>query len=245
MQRRDLFARTLAAGIATAAQGASAASGRLSPCLNEATTLDAPFEEDCRAYSAAGFKHIELWFAKLRKQGLTPSQVGNMLRQHSLIPVSACASEGCLWRQQGSLETHFPELEQNFAMAQALGVPRYVVFSFVAGRVNQDDYKTATERFVKVADSVHDTTCGSLSSLSPDLPSLDPCSYRCGCFGKQSSRMPEFASIHFTSLQASASLRIFGISVPEKSSTCISMMCRVRSPVRFWPIRTAFRPARE
>jgi sugar phosphate isomerase/epimerase len=150
MRRRDFFSGTLMAGVAAGKQPA-ASSDRLSPCLNEATTLDAPFEDDCRAYSAAGFKHIELWFAKLRKQGLAVSQVRNMLRQCGLTPVSACASEGCLWQQQGNLKTRLPELEQNFEMAQALDVPRYVVFSFVTGRVSRDDYKAATERFVKIA----------------------------------------------------------------------------------------------
>jgi 2-keto-myo-inositol isomerase len=152
MQRRDFLGRSLAMGVTAMAQGAAKNSWRFSPCLNEATTLDAPFEQDCEAYSAAGFKHIELWFPKLRQQGLKPAQAAGLLRQHGLTPVSGCASEGCLWQKQGSLDAHLPEFERNFEMAQALSVPRYVVFSFVAGRVTRDDYKIAVERFVKVAE---------------------------------------------------------------------------------------------
>jgi 2-keto-myo-inositol isomerase len=152
MQRRDFLAGTLVAGATALAKGAPRPSMRFFPCLNEATTLDAPFEKDCEAYSAAGFRHIELWFAKLRKQGLEPSQVEKLLRQHSLTPASACASEAGLWRQQGSMESRLPEFERNFEMAQALNVPRYVLYSYVMSHVTQDDYRAAVERFARVAE---------------------------------------------------------------------------------------------
>lgn len=152
MQRRDFLTGTLVAGATAFAKGVPQPSGRFFPCLNEATTLDAPFETDCEAYSAAGFSHIELWFAKLRKQGVKPPQVEKLLRQHSLTPASACASEAGLWRQQGSLESRLPEFERNFEMAQALNVPRYVLYSYVMSRVTQDDYRAAVERFARVAE---------------------------------------------------------------------------------------------
>ena len=152
MQRRDFLTGTVVAGATALAKGSPQPSPRFFPCLNEATTLDAPFEKDCEAYSAAGFRHIELWFAKLRKQGLKPRQVEKLLRQHSLTPVSACASEAALWRQQGNLEDRLPEFERNFEMAQALRVPRYVLYSSASGRVTQDDYRAAPERFSRVAE---------------------------------------------------------------------------------------------
>jgi 2-keto-myo-inositol isomerase len=76
--------------------------------------------------------------------------VTSLLAERQLTPVSACASEGCLWRGQGPLEAKLPEMERNFEMAQALGVPRYVVFSYVEGKVGPDDYAFATERLVQV-----------------------------------------------------------------------------------------------
>ena len=152
MQRRDFLAGTFVAGATIFANGAPPTSRQFFPCLNEATTLDAPFAEDCEAYSAAGFRHIELWFGKLRKQGLKPPQVDHLLRQHGLTPASACASEAALWRQRGSLESRLPEFERNFEMAQALRVPRYVLFSSVADHVTQDDYQAAVERFARIAE---------------------------------------------------------------------------------------------
>lgn len=151
MQRREFLSGALVAGATALAQGAPRTPQRFFPCLNEATTLAAPFEKDCEAYAAAGFNHIELWFAKLRKQGLKPSQVENLLQQHGLTPASACASEAALWRQQGSLETRLPEFERNFELAQALNVRRYVLYSYVMNRVTQDDYRAAVERFSRVA----------------------------------------------------------------------------------------------
>ena len=152
MQRRDFLTGTLVAGATALAKGEPRTSQRFFPCLNEATTLDAPFEKDCEAYSTAGFRHIELWFAKLRKQGPKPPQVERLLWQHGLTPASACASEACLWRRQGRLESQLPEFERNFEMAQALNVPRYVLYSSVSGDVTQDDYRAATERFARVAE---------------------------------------------------------------------------------------------
>jgi 2-keto-myo-inositol isomerase len=152
MQRRDFLTGTLVSGAAAWAHGPQQTSQRFFPCLNEATTLDAPFEKDCEAYSAAGFPHIELWFDKLHKQGLKAPQVVSLLRQNGLTPASACASEAGLWRQQGSLESLLPGFERNFEMAQALNVPRYVLYSYVMDRVRQDDYRAAVERFVRVAE---------------------------------------------------------------------------------------------
>jgi sugar phosphate isomerase/epimerase len=126
--------------------------GQFAACLNEATTLEAAFADDCAAYAGAGFKHIELWFDKLRRQKVEPSEVHALLRRHQLTAASACASEGALWRGQGPLESSLDEMERNFELAQAIGVPRYVVFSYVQGKVELDDYHFAAERLRRMAE---------------------------------------------------------------------------------------------
>ena len=152
MQRRHFLAGTLAAGATAIARGTPGASGGFHACLNESTTFEASFEKDCEAYSAAGFRRIEIWFSKIRKEGLKPARVRTLLRQHGLTAVSACASGACLWQQHGSLEPCLPDSERNFEMAQALEVPRYVIFSAVGHPATQDDYRAAVERFVKIAE---------------------------------------------------------------------------------------------
>jgi 2-keto-myo-inositol isomerase len=150
MQRRDFLGASMAA---VAFPGrATESRGQFDPCLNEATTLEAAFADDCAAYSEAGFRHIELWFGKLRRQNLEPSEVRALLRRHELTAASACASEGSLWRGQGPLEASLDGMERNFELAQAIGVPRYVVFSYVQGNVGPDDYRLAAERLRRVAE---------------------------------------------------------------------------------------------
>ena len=151
MDRRDFIAASFAAAGVNLTPAAPSAGYRFSPCLNEVTTLAAPFRQDCVSYSAAGFRHIELWFDKLRKQNLRPAEITAFLRDHGLTPVSACADEGCLWRGQGPLEAKLPELERSFELAQALGVPRYVVFSYVSGNVTPDDQHEAAARLARQA----------------------------------------------------------------------------------------------
>ncbi len=152
MDRRDFIAASLAAAGLSAGQAQPPSAYRFSPCLNEVTTLAAPFEQDCIAYSEAGFRHIELWFDKLRQQNLKPAEVTAMLRDHGLTPVSACASEGCLWRGQGPLDKQLPEIEGSFELAQSLGVPRYVVFSYASGSVTPDDQHEAAARLAREAE---------------------------------------------------------------------------------------------
>jgi 2-keto-myo-inositol isomerase len=150
MQRRDFLGASMAA-VALTASG-SGRKGQFDPCLNEATTLEAAFADDCAAYAEAGFKHLELWFDKLRRQSLQPSDVRTMLSNHQLTAVSACASEGPLWRGQGPPEASLHAMERNLELAQAIGVPRYVVFSYVQGNVEPDDYHLAAERLRGVAE---------------------------------------------------------------------------------------------
>jgi len=152
MRRRDFLAASVAAAGLSPAQGQPSGRYRFTPCLNEVTTLAAPFQQDCITYAAAGFRHIELWFDKLRQQNLKPAEVTAMLRDHGLTAVSACASEGCLWHGQGPLAAKLPEFERSLELAQALDVPRYVVFSYVAGSVTPDDQGEAAERLAREAE---------------------------------------------------------------------------------------------
>jgi sugar phosphate isomerase/epimerase len=122
------------------------------PCINEVTTLEAPFEDECAAYRAAGFRNVELWLPKLFKLGLSPAAIGTALNNHELTAVSACAWSAPLASAQGELEPRLPELECFLEAAQALSVPRFIVFNGFSGEVKQDDYKQAAERMARIAD---------------------------------------------------------------------------------------------
>ena len=64
----------------------------MKPCLNGATTMPYPLEEDIRCASKAGFKGIEIWTAKLRAflERNTTAALRAMLEDHNLTPVALC-----------------------------------------------------------------------------------------------------------------------------------------------------------
>ena len=136
----------------TAVRPADAPASKLQPCINQVTTLGAPFAAECAAYHDAGFRHVELWFPKLQGLGLAPQAIAVRLRDSGLTPVSACAAGNLLWRgAPGPLERR-SELEGHFALAEALGVPRFVIFDYVEATPKRDDQAVAAERLTTVAD---------------------------------------------------------------------------------------------
>ena len=124
----------------------------LVPCINQVTTLGAAFDAECSAYHDAGFRHVELWFPKLQELGLAPAAIAARLRDAALTPVSACAAGNLLWRGAPSPVERRGELEGQFALAQALGVPRFVIYDYVEATPKRDDHAVAAERLVSLAD---------------------------------------------------------------------------------------------
>lgn len=149
MNRREFVASGAAA--LTALRAADVRTSLL-PCINQVTTLGAPFEAECSAYHDAGFRHVELWFPKLRELGLPPRAIAARLAEAALTPVSACAAGNVLWRgAPGPIERR-AELESQFAMAEALGVPRFVIYDYVEATPKRDDLAVAAERLVSLAE---------------------------------------------------------------------------------------------
>ncbi len=107
----------------TARRAAYASASTLLPCINQVTTLGAAFDAECSAYHGAGFRHVELWFPKLKQLGLAPPAIAARLREAALTPVSACAAGNLLWRGAPGPVERRGELEAHFALAEALGVP--------------------------------------------------------------------------------------------------------------------------
>src|SRR6266571_8276340 len=96
MNRREFMGASAAA--MTARRAAYASASTLLPCINQVTTLGAAFDAECSAYHGAGFRHVELWFPKLKQLGLAPQAVTARLKDSALAPVSAFAAGNLLWR---------------------------------------------------------------------------------------------------------------------------------------------------
>jgi len=149
MKRREFMGGSAVA--VTALQATNVRASILLPCINQVTTLGAAFDAECSAYHDAGFRHVELWFAKLRGLGLAPTAIAARLREAALTPVAACAAGSFLWRGVPGPVERRDELEGHFALAQALGVPRFVIFDHVDATPKRDDHAVAAERLAAVA----------------------------------------------------------------------------------------------
>lgn len=150
MKRREFMAGSAAA--VTALRAMNARASTLLPCINQVTTLGAAFDAECSAYHDAGFRHVELWFPKLQGLGLAPPAIVARLRDAALTPVSACAAGNFLWRGAPGPDERRGELEGHFTRAEALGVPRFVIFDYVEATPKRDDHAAAAERLVSIAD---------------------------------------------------------------------------------------------
>jgi sugar phosphate isomerase/epimerase len=145
--RRELILTSLAAAPSVAATKA-AGNGSLVPCINQVTTLEAPFARDVEAYAAAGFRQVELWLPKLDKLGLKPPAVAAALKNAGLTVAGACATDAGFNTPEGRV---LDDLKRNLETAQALGAPHYVVFSG-AGASRPDEYKAASARLARYAE---------------------------------------------------------------------------------------------
>jgi 2-keto-myo-inositol isomerase len=150
MKRREFVAGSAAA--LTALRATDVRTSTLLPCINQVTTLGAAFDAECSAYRDAGFRHVELWFPKLKGLGLAPAAIAARLRDAALTPVSACAAGSFLWRGAPGPVERRAELEADFGLAEALGVPRFVIFDYVEATPKRDDHAVAVERLVSVAE---------------------------------------------------------------------------------------------
>jgi sugar phosphate isomerase/epimerase len=150
MKRREFMGGSAAA--LAARRATDARTPTLVPCINQVTTLGAAFDAECAAYRDAGFRHVELWFPKLQGLGLAPPAIAARLRDAALTPVSACAAGNLLWRGAPGPGERRGELESHFALAQALGVPRFVIFDYVEAIPKRDDHAEAAARLVSLAD---------------------------------------------------------------------------------------------
>jgi 2-keto-myo-inositol isomerase len=149
VKRREFVAGSAASVAVLRATRARPSS--LLPCINQVTTLGAAFDAECAAYHDAGFRHVELWFPKLKDLGLAPPAVVARLRDAALTPASACAAGNLLWRGGPGPMERRDEVSRHFELAEALGVPRFVIFDYVEAAPLRDDYAVAAERLVALA----------------------------------------------------------------------------------------------
>jgi sugar phosphate isomerase/epimerase len=145
--RRELiFSSFAAAPTLTAARAME--STTFSPCINQVTTLDAPFAREVAAYAAAGFQNVELWLPKLDKLGIRPELASAMLREAGLNVVSVGGYGAAFDTPDDRIAS---EWKHRFETARALGAKHYTLHSGAAS-VHVSDYRAAVARLAHFAD---------------------------------------------------------------------------------------------
>ena len=99
-------------------------------CVNPATTMPSDFATDVRAYSAAGFRAMELWLAKVERylaEGGSLAAAASLLREHGLRAPAAC-SQGDLMLSEGEERRRsLDELRRRLEILAAIGCPTLIV----------------------------------------------------------------------------------------------------------------------
>lgn len=162
MNRRELLSGGLALAAAGALQAeAQARTAGLIPCMNQITNIDSGFEQQCAGYARAGMHAIEPWPSRLRQQKLDMREARAILDRTGMQAVSACSLGSLLWQGEGDLTPKkLDALRQELEWCQALGSPRYVVFTAIgafspvpaAHPIRDEDYSVAAERVHQIAE---------------------------------------------------------------------------------------------
>ncbi|MGQ9629546.1 MAG: sugar phosphate isomerase/epimerase family protein [bacterium] len=115
----------------------------MKPCLNEATTMTSTFEEDVKAYGAAGFRGIELWLEKLDKYLKSHSleEAKALLDDRGLDVASACAQGDLMLTSGAKRKEVLKEFERKLKICQTLGCPVIITVTDFPSEVKAEDYE--------------------------------------------------------------------------------------------------------
>jgi len=125
------------------------------PCINEATTMNADFATDMRAYAEAGFSFVEFWPSKvdtLVGQGKSLEEIRSLVDSLGLRAVAGCAQGGLLLSEGEKREKALAELRHNFEICQAMGAETFIVFSENADRADERVYPIVSRNLREVSE---------------------------------------------------------------------------------------------
>lgn len=101
------------------------------PCLSEATTMPAHFDEDVRAFASAGCTHMEVWCTKLEEYVGTHSvDAARRLADEQGVRLAVAAALGGLLLAQGEQRREsFTLFEQRLELCQSLQIPVLIIIA--------------------------------------------------------------------------------------------------------------------
>src|SRR6266702_2595153 len=101
----------------------------MTPCINQVTTLNTPFEEDIPTYARAGWSAVELWLTKLETylERHTLAEARALLDEHGVRAAGASTQGGLLLSRGEERAAHWGHFRRRLDMLGELRVPTLVV----------------------------------------------------------------------------------------------------------------------
>jgi 2-keto-myo-inositol isomerase len=118
----------------------------MKPCLSEATTLPATFEEDVNAYADGGCTAMEVWLSKLEThlESHSGADTLKLLEDRAMQLVAASYQGGLLLSQGEQRQAHYDHFRRRLDLCAVFGIPTMLVVADFVEAIDQ----TALERAV-------------------------------------------------------------------------------------------------
>lgn len=115
----------------------------MKPCVSQATTLSASFDEDLRGYSEVGCGAIEVWLTKLEKylEERSIEQVKDLVSEQDVVFAAAAIQGGVLFSQGDAQRESITLFQRRLELCRALSIPTLVVLADFWDEVSQEDYR--------------------------------------------------------------------------------------------------------
>jgi sugar phosphate isomerase/epimerase len=109
------------------------------PCISQATTLSAGFEDDVRAYADGGCPAVEVWLTKLEQhlEQHSPDDTRKLLSDRGITLAAAAYQGGLLLSQGEQRQAHFDHFRRRLDVCQFFGIPTLILAPDFAQRVDE------------------------------------------------------------------------------------------------------------
>jgi sugar phosphate isomerase/epimerase len=126
----------------------------MEPCINQATTLGTPFEEDIPAYGRSGWRAVELWLTKLEEflRSRPIAEARSLLEGEGVRPVAASFQGGLLLAVGEERRTHWDHFRRRLDLLAELKVPTLVVVPDFLTAPEADDLRRASASLIEAAE---------------------------------------------------------------------------------------------
>jgi len=108
----------------------------MKPCISEATTLKASFQEDVEAYASGGCHAMEVWLTKLEThlEKHSAADTRTLLGDRGMTLAAASYQGGLLLSQGEQRKAHFDHFRRRLELCHGLGIPTMLLVADFAHR---------------------------------------------------------------------------------------------------------------